>query len=547
MDGVINIYLTQHMIIQEQQLLTMEQLSWTATYKPDGTVLTLTGSSTNGGRMHIRGDNTQTLAGLISSANGTSMHLESPATNLIINTANNIAFAGKIVGAGYLTKAGAGSLTLSGTNAYYGGTLINAGSLILGASNVLSDHTWVQLANTNGATLDLNDNSDTIGSLLGGGTSGGNIVLGSGTLTVNQKYRFTSSGTAASENSTYAGVISGTGNFIKNNYGTLSLTGNNTYTGTTTINASEVAQGGLIITGNGNLSNSTAVTVANGAIIIFEKSVTIGSIAGAGKVDLRGVSTTLTNGDDDSSTTYSGVLSGGGVFVKNGSGTLTLSGTNTHYGKLSINEGGITLGASNVIHDNSWVSLANTSGVNLNLNGNNDTIGSLEGGGTSGGNVVLGSGNLTINQIYRFGATVADQNTTYAGVISGTGSVTKTGYGYLTLTGANTYTGGSTIKARLQIDVNNGLAANRAISITNTGILYILKNRTITTSALAISENAKLWIQSGATVNIDQASNTEMAGIIFGHGAGENKGKLRKTGSGTFNITGSNNITVENY
>jgi fibronectin-binding autotransporter adhesin len=192
--------------------------------------------------------------------------------------------------------------------------------------------------------------------------------------------------------------------------------------------------------------------------------------------------------------------------------------------------------------------LANTSGVNLNLNGNNDTIGSLEGGGTSGGNVVLGSGNLTINQIYRYGATVADQNTTYTGVISGTGSVTKKGYGVITFTAANTYTGGTVINAgAIQIDVNNGLAANRAISITNTGILYILKNRTITTSALAISENAKLWIQSGATVNIDQASNTEMAGIIFGHGAGENKGKLRKTGSGTFNITGSNNITVENY
>ena len=38
-----------------------------------------------------------------------------------------------------------------------------------------------------------------------------------------------------------------------------------------------------------------------------------------------------------------------------------------------------------------------------------------------------------------------------------------------------------------------------------------------------------------------------MAGTVFGFGTGENKGKLRKTGSGTFNITGSNNITVENY
>ena len=185
-------------------------------------------------------------------------------------------------------------------------------------------------------------------------------MLGSGNLTTNSKYRH-GSGVGGSQNTTYAGVISGTGNFIKTGNGHLTLTGNNTYTGTTSVSA-----GALIISGSGNISNNSAVTVASGANLILSKSVTVGSIAGAGKIQLNGNATTLTAGDNDTNTTFSGVLSGGGVFVKNGSGTLTLSGTNTHHGKLSINEGGITLGASNVISNYSWVSLANTSGVNLN-------------------------------------------------------------------------------------------------------------------------------------------------------------------------------------
>ena len=92
-------------------------------------------------------------------------------------------------------------------------------------------------------------------------------------------------------------------------------------------------------------------------------------------------------------------------------------------------------------------------------------------------------------------------------------------------------------KGGLRINVNNGLAANRAISISGTGYLYIHRNKTITTSALAVTANARLWIHNGATVNVDQSTDTEMAGTMFGYGEGSNKGKLRKTGDGTFNVT----------
>ena len=90
------------------------------------------------------------------------------------------------------------------------------------------------------------------------------------------------------------------------------------------------------------------------------------------------------------------------------------------------------------IADTSAVTLANVAGATLDLNGTNETIGSLAGGGATGGNVTLGAGTLT---------TGIATNTTYTGVISGTGGSDKAGTGIFTLSGANTYTGATTINA----------------------------------------------------------------------------------------------------
>ena len=56
-----------------------------------------------------------------------------------------------------------------------------------------------------------------------------------------------------------------------------------------------------------------------------------------------------------------------------------------------------------------------------------------------------------------------------------------------------------------------------------------------------------MWVRDGAILNVNQSTDTTMAGTIFGFGAGDDKGKLRKTGSGTLTTSGSNNITVENF
>jgi len=99
-------------------------------------------------------------------------------------------------GTGGLTKAGAGTLVLSGANTYTGTTTISAGTLALSGAAALSSTGTVVLANTTGATLQLNAN-ESIGSLDGGGGIGGNVNLQGFTLTTG----------GANASTTYSGVI----------------------------------------------------------------------------------------------------------------------------------------------------------------------------------------------------------------------------------------------------------------------------------------------------------------------------------------------------
>jgi autotransporter-associated beta strand protein len=140
-------------------------------------------------------------------------------------------------------------------NTYSGTTTINAGTLRAGAAaggQAFGNGSSVTLADTAGATLNLNNFSQTIGSLAGGGTTGGDVTLGANaTLT-----------TGGNDTSTsYAGIISGTGTsgLTKTGNGTLTLNGTNTYSGATAIDA-----GTLLI--NGSTSTSLVTVGVNGTL-----------------------------------------------------------------------------------------------------------------------------------------------------------------------------------------------------------------------------------------------------------------------------------------
>ena len=173
--------------------------------------------------------------------------------------------------------------------------------------------------------------------------TGGTIVAGVNNLTMNTPIVLASQGGTVNTNGlnlTLGGAISGTGGLTKTGLGILTLAGNSTYSGATLVNM------GTLQAGIANaFSASSAYTVASGAILGLNGfNQTIGSLAGAGAVTLGGA--TLTTGNDNTSTTFSGTISGAGGLTKIGTGVLTLAGANTFTGGTTLNAGGLIVSGS---------------------------------------------------------------------------------------------------------------------------------------------------------------------------------------------------------
>lgn len=167
---------------------------------------------------------------------------------------------------------------------------------------------------------------------------------------------------------------------------------------------------------------------------------------------------------------------GGGAIgvTKLGTGTLTVSGTNTYTGTTAVNAGTLKLGAAGVIADTSALTVS--SGATFDLNGNSETVGSLAGEGTVTSGV---AGSKTIT------AGGDNTSTTFSGVAqngSGTVALTKAGTGTLTLSGANTYTGATTISAGT-LAVNNSIQTSSLTTVSSGATI----KGSGTTGALAVN------------------------------------------------------------
>ena len=296
-----------------------------------------TGALTLGGAGTLQSDNDSRSVGNAIDTGGNS---------LTVSGASNLVLGGVISGAGALTKSGAGTLTLSGDNTYTGTTTISQGTLKVSGGSAIADTGEVSLADVAGAFFELSS-SETIGLLAGGGTAGGNVTLNANTLTV---------GDASS--TAYWGDITGAGALTKVGSGTLTLGGNNTYSGGTTIIA-----GGLTGT-----TSSLQGNITNDAIVTF---------------------------DQDGDGTYAGTISGGGALTKTGAGTLTLAGNNTCTGLTTLSEGGLILSgqvggaltlAGGTLSGNGMI------GGTLTLSGSTCSPGSSIGTMTIGGDYVQNAG-----------------------------------------------------------------------------------------------------------------------------------------------------------
>src|SRR5262249_41086340 len=161
-----------------------------------------------------------------------------------------------------------------------------------------------------GANFDLNNFTQSIGSLAGAGS----VTLGTGTLITGNDNTSTD----------FSGVIAGVGRLTKVGTGTQILSGSNTYSGTTTVHAWTLMTGAI-----NTLSLHAALPISTGANFDLNNfTQSIGSLAGAGSVTLG--TGTLITGNNNISTDFSGVISGVGGLTKVGMGTQTLSGANTY-------------------------------------------------------------------------------------------------------------------------------------------------------------------------------------------------------------------------
>ncbi len=601
---------------------------------------------------------------------------------LAFNRSDNISFAGNIGGGGAVAYVGPGIVTLTGVNTYTGGTAIVGGIVQAGSDSVfgtagamltLAGGTIQATASFSiarpitlagpGGTFDTNGNALTLaGAITGTGAlvkvgagnlilsgandySGGTTVSGgtlTGTTTSLQGDITNNSAVVFNQTTsgTYAGVMSGTGNLTKTGAGTLILTANNTYTGGTIIT------GGILQLGNGGTTGMIAGDVINNGVLAFNRSdnvVFAGNISGSGSISYMGRGTvtltgssTYTGGtaisrgtvqagsdsafgaagttltvvggtiqatasftiarpitlttpggtfDTNGNTlTLQGAISGTGGLTKTGTGTLILTGTNSYTGGTTVTAGilqGTTSSLQRNIVNNAAVvfdqstdgsygsvlsgtgSLTKAGSGNLTLTGTNTyTGGTTVSGGTLTGSTTNLQGNIVNNA-----AVVFDQDTngTYAGVLLGTGGLTKTGYGNVTLTGANRYSGGTTVSGGMLTGnttslqgniVNNsavvfnqgtdgtyagimsgtgGLTKSGAGNLTLSGANSYSGGTTVSGGTL-IGTTSSLQgnILNNAALVFDQATTGTYAGVITGTGS------LTKTGAGLLNLTGNN-------
>jgi autotransporter-associated beta strand protein len=248
----------------------------------------------------------------------------SPTAITVNNSAKTYTFGGTggLSGTTGLTKQGSGMLTLtnSGTNNFSGPVTLGGGDLQLsGSANRLPTNAVVTLSDATGVVLDLNGQNQWLSALAGGGTSGGNVSLGAGTLTL------------SGNGSEFDGVIGGVGGMIKTNSGTQVLAGANTYGGGTII------YGGTLV-----VANATGSGIGNGSLLIAGGTLQLGNGGAAGSIaqgTITNNGTLALNRSDD--LTFTNLLTGTGGLLKLAMNNVTIPGANSFAGSTTISDGAL--------------------------------------------------------------------------------------------------------------------------------------------------------------------------------------------------------------
>jgi autotransporter-associated beta strand protein len=503
---------------------------------PSGTAVTV---NSVGSTLDISGiSGSSTAVGSITGINGASIVLGSK-TLVAGGNDTSTTFDGGISGAGGLTKAGIGTLTLTGSSFYSGATTVTGGTLALTGDARLPSTSVVDTA-ASGARFDVSaitPTSLTVGSIAG--ASGSSIVLGSKALTAG----------SSNMSTTFAGVLSGTNSntLTKEGTGTLTLSGSNTYTGTTRVNA-------------GTLEFTSITTVSGGASALGAPTMTANGTITMGTGDLGGTLryTGTTNSTTNRVLRLAGSTVGNTIEVAStgnltisgsntaatGAKTLTLQGSSTGVGQFSaaiINSSGTIAvtkdgtGTWILSASNTYTGATTISGGTLQI-GNGSTTGAL-----STSSAITNNATLAFNR-----SNAITQGTHFNSVIGGTGQVVQLGSNTLTLNGTNSYSGGTVVNSGTVVMTNGASSAlgatTGALTVNNGGLLNVGDNSLMVGNLTGTGGTIQGGFNNTRTLTIgngDATGGNFQGGIANGSGTQA----VTKVGTGTITLSGTNTYT----
>ncbi|AIL12842.1 hypothetical protein IM40_03870 [Candidatus Paracaedimonas acanthamoebae] len=483
-------------------------------------------------------DAPQTLASLDGNV-GSEINLGDKTLTLDIDAGNDSTFEGVIQGVdGKIVKQGEGTWRVSGNNDYSGGTTLSAGTVQVRHNSALG----TGVVSLEGGTLQADQNVLTLDNDISLGASS-TIDNNGKTLTFSGDFSSASQGilefidSSVAQNGTT--ILSGQGTFSDKlitlstqltNSGAMTLEyatileNNNqfTNTGTITIDASSISNRKTFInigeiinndrffnfdllrldanskwSGAGSLRLSGSTTLFNGPGIEFNNNIELNP----NFVSSQGITLSVVQGVTQSINNVISSPNGSVPLTKNGLGTLVLNGANIYEGGTEVKNGTISISSDSNLgkayHPVTAPDAIITLGTNTGLN---DTSGMLK--FTNGPALTLNRP-ITLNQgggIFDIG----NNPVTLSGVISGNGSLTKKGIGYLMLNAQNLYSGGTTISSG-GVEVRNNTSFG-------TGPVTMGSGTTLKWGADAVFENA--FKLSGTVTTNTNGFNGALKGAI---------------------------------
>ena len=444
--------------------------------------------------------------------------------SVLVNSSSDYTFAGttdqanRVSDGGTLTKSGTGTLHFEGRNhTFTGGITVNDGTLSY--DNSPRSYIASSPLTVNGGLVSARIESFTVTELSG---SGGVIEVQRRRLTVNQATDTTYAGIIRDLN----GVVSdGNGTaFTKTGSGTLTLSGNNTYSKNTTVSGGTLEVSGALYSG-GTVAGSS-VTVSAGTLdVTGAGSLGLGAVFG---VNIANSGTINYNSTTDQE--ISGIISGTGVLTKDNSSTLTLSGANTYSGNTTVSGGTLQIGGAGKLQTDAT--------------------------GFYSGDIAIASG-----ATFQYSSSASNTAARYDGTISGDGTLIKDGStSTLRLQGttsvANIEINQGTLRVQGNVDALGGAGTTVTIGASgseNAILQYAGSNLTYTTKAAIVvgagSTGTKTILNGGTNnventtitleddVIIDDSGTFTLGGVISGTGG------LTKTNSGTTTISVTNSYT----